>query len=83
MSSPEFEAFLARLYTDKVTRDAFLADPDAASTAAGLTLEQAVSLQSIDKDSLRAAAKSFEHKRAKTVGSAKPSLLRRWKSWFK
>jgi len=57
------EAFLARIYTDADARRVFLADPQAASLAAGLDAEQADELAKIDRIGLELTADSLEHKR--------------------
>ncbi|MFN7934852.1 MAG: hypothetical protein U0R19_16100 [Bryobacteraceae bacterium] len=74
MSSPEFEAFLARLYTDPEARARFLQDRAAEARAANLTEEQIASLATLDADALEAAAHSFARKREHKLQHAK----RRW-----
>lgn len=74
MSTPEFEAFLARLYTDPAVRLRFLHDRFAESQAANLSPEQAASLASLDGEALEAAAQSFARKREQKQRHAK----RRW-----
>ncbi len=64
MSSPAFEACLAKLYTDPVARKAFLADPVGTAREFGLTEANANALRNIDKVGLHMAAASFAHKRA-------------------
>ena len=66
MSSPAFEAFLARIYSDAAARERFLADRRGAAELAGLAPEEVEALERIDADSLRLAAESFAAKRAKT-----------------
>ena len=56
MSSPAFEAFLARLYTDGETRQRFLAEPRAVAQAAGLVEAECEALERIDRDGLVLAA---------------------------
>jgi len=62
VSSPRFEAFLARLYVDGEFRAAFLADPRRA--AAGLAPDEIAALEAIDREGLELAADSFARKRA-------------------
>jgi len=65
MSTPRFEEFLARLYTDRVFREQFLADRRGIASAVGLTEEQIASVIAIDAEGLILAAKGFEKKRAR------------------
>jgi hypothetical protein len=64
MSSPQLEAFLARLYTDEALRAAFLGCPEAVARGAGLAEREAAALAMIDRDGLVIAARSFRAKRA-------------------
>ena len=64
MSSPAFEAFLARIYADAAARERFLADPRGAAELAGLAPEEVEALVRIDREGLRLAADSFAAKRA-------------------
>ena len=64
MSSPRFEAFLARLYADRVFLERFLSDPVSAMSAAGLDLREQRAAASIDRASLLLAAHSYARKRA-------------------
>ena len=75
MSSPAFEAFLARLYVDAATRAEFLADPRGSAAAAGLTAEECEALARIDRAGLELVAESISRKRA----SHTPRRSRRWK----
>jgi len=63
MSSTLFEAFLAKIYVDSKARREFLSDPLGEATRAGLSPEEAHSLQNIDWLGVRLASKSFEKKR--------------------
>ncbi len=67
---PEFEAFLARLYTDEPLRARFLADPRAESARHQLTAEECDALERIDRVGLELSARSFAHKRALKKGRA-------------
>ena len=73
MTSPEFEAFLARLYVDADFRRGFLADPLAAAQRAGLSDPECQALLAINRQDLEIAASSFAAKRKK-----KPAATRRW-----
>lgn len=64
MSTPAFEAFLARLYTDAPLRARVLADPRGAAREAGLTPADGEALARIDREGLALAAEMFLHKRA-------------------
>ena len=64
MSSPAFEAFLAKIYVDADARRRFLADPEGESIRAGLTPEECAALRVIDRDGLELAAMSYERKRS-------------------
>jgi len=63
MSSPLFEAFLAKIYVDAKARAEFLSDPLGEAARAGLSAEEQQALQSIDWDGLKLASRSFEKKR--------------------
>lgn len=64
MNSPQFEAFLAKLYTDAQARERFTADPAGEAQRAGLDAAQIAALAAIDWAGLGFAARSFEKKRA-------------------
>ena len=64
MNATSLEAYLARLYTDAIARQDFLADPVGEAHRAGLSDADACALQTIDKAGLRMAATSFANKRA-------------------
>jgi len=63
MTSPAFEAFLAKIYVDAGYRARFLADPRGTARRAGLSEEECESLASIDRTGLEMAANSFSRKR--------------------
>jgi hypothetical protein len=70
VTSPAFEAFLARIYVDRRARELFLQDPHAAALAAGLTAEEAAALERIDRRGLELTAHSLEAKqRRRSEGS--------------
>jgi uncharacterized protein (UPF0276 family) len=57
------EALLARLYTDAVARERWLADPDGESVRAGLDDAASAAIGRLDRAGLELAAISFAHKR--------------------
>ncbi len=63
MSAREFEAFLARIYTDASARAQFKARPRVEAQRAGLSLEECTALENIDWAGLEMAASSFACKR--------------------
>jgi len=65
MTTPAFEAFLARLYTDAEFRRRFLNDPRQMAAGAGLSTEEVSHLMAIDRVGLELAAKTFAYKRAR------------------
>lgn len=80
MRAIALEAYLAKLYTDIDAREAFLADPERAAHAAGISDADAAALQFIDKVGLRMAAASYAHKREQHRRPKKGlyQLLRGW-----
>jgi len=60
---PEFETFLARLYTDASVRTRFIADPRGEGERSGLTSDECDALERIDRIGLELSAQSFAHKR--------------------
>jgi hypothetical protein len=65
VTTPEFEAFLARLYVEEAFRERFLADPLGTARAAGLSEAECEALEKIDREGLVLAARSFARKREK------------------
>jgi hypothetical protein len=63
VTSPAFEAFLARIYSDSEALSRFLEDPRREALAAGLDADEAAALERIDRPGLVLAARSFEAKR--------------------
>lgn len=61
--SPAFEAYLARIYTDRAELAAFLSDPRARAAGFGLSPAECDALARIDRDGLVLAAQSFDRKR--------------------
>ena len=72
---PEFETFLARLYTDAPLRARFLANPRGEAERHQLTAEECEALDRIDRSGLELSARSFAHKRALKRAA------RRWWKW--
>ncbi len=71
MSASRFEAFLAKLYVDDKARAQFLANPRGEALKAGLTIEEAESVEKIDRVGLDLFSKSLERKRRRRF--VKPS----------
>jgi hypothetical protein len=63
MTSPAFEAFLARLYTDEAFRDDFLDRPEETARGFGLDEKEIEELERLDLTGLELAAESFSRKR--------------------
>ena len=63
MTTPAFEAFLAKLYTDLDFLRRFYADPQGEAQRAGLSPLECAALAEVDKAGLNAAASSFRKKR--------------------
>jgi len=74
MSSPAFEAFLARLYTDEDLRLRYLASPGAVCRESKLSNEERIALETIDRDGLILAARSYARKRRSTCSLDELSL---------
>ena len=72
MTSPAFESFLARIYTDVAARRRFLDDPEGVARSSGLSAEECAELAAMDRTGLEMAARVFTRKRARL----KP------RSWF-
>ena len=80
MSAREFEAFLARIYTDSSARASFKADPYGEALRAGLSKEECAVLEDMDWAGLELAARSYAHKRSARAGRNKARSLR-FKLW--
>ena len=72
---PEFETFLARLYTDASMRARFLAAPRVEAERNHLTADECEALERIDRAGLELSARSFAHKRSL---KSRPSRFRSW-----
>jgi len=64
-TSPQFEAFLARVYVDPEFHDRFLKDPAGEARRAGLSETEGLALEQIDRSGLELAARSYKAKRSK------------------
>lgn len=62
-TTPAFEAFLAKVYTDAAFRAVFVEDPYLAAKRAGLSEPECGALVTIDREGLELAAESFAAKR--------------------
>jgi hypothetical protein len=81
MSGITLEAYLAKLYTDLDTREAFLADPEYAARTEGISDADVAALLNIDKVGLRMAAASYAHKREQHR-KPKTGLYQLLKDWL-
>ncbi|MBM3793572.1 MAG: hypothetical protein FJW31_05795 [Acidobacteria bacterium] len=63
MTTPPFEAFLARLYTDAAFRERVMADPRGEAQRAGLSAEQSEAIARLDRPGLGFTARSLEKKK--------------------
>ena len=75
MSSPRFETFLARLYSDRKFLAHFMRAPENVTREAGLDAREQQAALAIDRAGLLMAARSYESKRQGR--SAGGSLWRR------
>jgi len=66
---PEFETFLARLYTEASLRTRFIADPRGEGERSGLTADECEALERLDRVGLELSARSFAHKRTLKAAS--------------
>jgi hypothetical protein len=67
MSTPRFEAFLAKIYVDAKARERFLADPRGEATRAGLAEPEIAALEKIDRAGLTLTSDSLRRKRRKRL----------------
>ena len=75
MSSPRFEAFLARLYSDESAAERFLNAPEELIDEARLDARERLAALTIDRPGLMLAAASFAAKRSRRRG--------RWPQWLR
>jgi hypothetical protein len=78
----DVERLLARLLTDRQLRERFLADPVYIAMAEGLTAEEAEMIARMPAQDLRAAGRSYEHKREAKREAAHVTWFARW-PWTK
>ncbi len=64
MSSPKFEAFLAKIYVDESARLEFLQAPRQTALDFGLSETEILALEKIDRVGLELAVRSLERKRS-------------------
>jgi hypothetical protein len=74
----DVEALLARLLTDRQLRERFLANPVRVAIAEGLSAEEAEMIARTPAQDLRAAGRSYEHKREAKREAAHVSWFARW-----
>jgi hypothetical protein len=67
VSSPRFEAFLARLYSEPAFLDRFLSAPEQAMSEAGLDAREREAAIAIERVGLQMAARSYAAKRSARV----------------
>ena len=79
MSSAPLETFLARLYTDPVALQRFIADPQGEAARAGLSAAESQAMAESDQVGLQMAAVSFGSKREQHRKSRAPLYRRIWK----
>jgi hypothetical protein len=77
MSSPRFETFLARLYSDREFLAHFMRAPQSVTREAGLDAREQQAALAIDRAGLLMAARSYELKRRGRDGSTR--LLTWWR----
>lgn len=84
MDSARLEGFLARLYTDAVFLERFVAQPIEVARVAGLSADQSHAVAAMDVDDLRLAAGGFRSKGARVVAASHGSSARgRWRRWWR
>lgn len=71
--SARLESFLARLYVDAGTREAYVADPEGEAKRAGLTASEQASMRRLDSNDLNLAASGYARKRARRPVEQAPS----------
>jgi hypothetical protein len=76
MTTPAFEVFLAKLYTDAEFRRRFLDDPQLIADRSCLSAQEVSHLLAIDRVGLELAAKTFAYKRARAGRNSSRRLTR-------
>ena len=69
VSSPKIERFLAEIYVDSDARERFLRDPQGEAARAGLSRDECLELEQIDRVGLGMAARSYAVKRSRKTNS--------------
>ena len=80
MSSPQFETFLARLYSDRKFLEHFMRTPESVTREAGLDHREQQAALAIDRAGLLMAARRYELKRQAHRGTG---WLSRRVSWLR
>ena len=76
----DVEKLMARLLTDRASRERFVADPATVAKEAGLSAEETEAVLRIDLRDLATAARSYDHKRRSKHRSELP-LRDWWRAW--
>jgi hypothetical protein len=76
----DVERFLARLLADRGFRERFLAAPVDVARNEGLSAQEAEAVARMPAQGLRAAARSYQHKRE---SSARRGARGWWANWFR
>jgi hypothetical protein len=75
----DIERLMARLLTDRATRERFVADPAALAKKAGFSPGEAEAISRIEVQALLTAARSYDHKRRSKRRGWKYSLPNWWR----
>jgi hypothetical protein len=75
----DLERLMARLLTDRATRERFVANPAGLATEAGLSPEEAEAISRIEVQALLTAARSYDHKRRSKQRGWKYPLPNWWR----
>jgi hypothetical protein len=76
----DVERLMARLFTDRASRERFVAAPTTVAKEAGLSAEETEAVLRIDVQDLATAARSYDHKRRSNRRSEFP-LRDWWRAW--
>jgi hypothetical protein len=76
----DVEKLMAQLFTDRASRERFVADPASAAKEAGLSAEETEAVLRIDVRDLLTAARSYDNKRRSQRRSEFP-LRDWWRAW--
>ncbi len=75
MNPKTCEIILAKLYTDKIFREAFISDPESALTPYSLTPEEFLEFKHLDFIGLDLAAHSYAQKLKKRLNNLGPKSV--------